>query len=150
MIFWIKSLLQAKFNLMIKSQAQISYSQAVILVKVLEFLNQGKPFSKNIIWKTKYKKLMSSQMIWSTNYTIKLLKMENHRKEIFQKRSKVKWLLRLIENNRQSKQLQKLVSKHNLDFSGMRMTKIYKKLKKIICNGKKKNIKSWKISQYSS
>ena len=150
MIFWIKSLLQAKFNLMIKSQAQISYSQAVILVKVLEFLNRGKPFSKNIIWKIKYKKLMSSQMIWSTNYTIKLLKMENHRKEIFQKRSKVKWLLRLIENNRQSKQLQKLVSKHNLDFSGMRMIKNYKKLKKIICNSKKKNIKSWKISQCSS
>jgi hypothetical protein len=150
MIFWIKSLLQAKFKLMIKSQAQIFFSQAVILVKVLEFLNQGKPFSKNIIWKIKYKKLMSSQMIWSTNYTIKLLKMENHRKEIFQKRSKVKWLLRLIENNRLSKQLQKLVSKHNLDFSGMRMIKNYKKLKKIICNSKKKNIKSWKISQCSS
>ena len=150
MIFWIKSLLQAKFNLMIKSQAQIFFSQAVILVKVLEFLNQGKPFSKNIIWKIKYKKLMSSQMIWSTNYTIKLLKMENHRKEIFQKRSKVKWLLQLIKNNHLSKQLQKLVSKRNLDFSGMRMTKNYKKLKKITCNSKKKNIKSWKISQYSS
>jgi hypothetical protein len=79
-----------------------------------------------------------------------LLKMENHRKEIFQKRSKVKWLLQLIKNNHLSKQLQKLVSKRNLDFSGMRMTKNYKKLKKITCNSKKKNIKSWKISQYSN
>jgi hypothetical protein len=78
--------------------------------------------------------------------------MVNHQEEVFQKKSKIKAkiLLQLTKINPLLKLQQKLERKLNQDFSNMKTIKNWKKLKKIICSSKKRNIKNLKQNQCSN